>query len=95
MRSLTPLNPPRQNLNPHLSDQYVYHIPNPKHTPKYTKAKVLYAQDKTAQLSSFSELCCYPVKSLAAANLPEYVDTHSLLTGYLRPSELDISDEGF
>ncbi len=30
-----------------------------------------------------------PIKSLAAASLPEYVDTHSLLTGYLRPKELD------
>ncbi len=50
------------------------------HTPKYTKAKVLSAQDKNTQLSSWAEL-----HFLADANRPEYVDTHSLPTGYLRP----------
>ena len=59
-------------------------IPNLKHMPKYTKAKVLRTQDK-CQLSSFAELCCYcyySIKSLAATSLPEYVATHSLPTGY-------------
>ena len=42
------------------------------------------------QLSSWAEFHCSPTKSLADANLLEYVDTHSLLTGYLRPWELDI-----
>ncbi len=27
-------------------DEYAYRISNPKHRPKYTKAKVLHAQDK-------------------------------------------------
>ncbi len=49
----------------------------------------LSTQDKHTQLSSFVELCCYPTKSLADTSLLEYVDTHSLLTGYLRPCELD------
>ncbi len=57
---------------------YVYRI-YPKHTHKYTKIKVLHTQDKHTQLSSFAELQCYPIKSLADANLPEYVDTHYLL----------------
>ena len=31
----------------HLTrDKYAYRIPNPKHTPKYTKAKVPHTQDK-------------------------------------------------
>ena len=67
------------------NDEYVYRIPNPKDMPKYTKAKVWHTQDKHTQLNSFIELCCYPIKSLADASLPEYIDTHSLLTGYLRP----------
>ena len=69
-------------------DEYAYRIPNPKHTPKYTRAKVPHTQDKHAQLSSFADLCCwlcYPIKSLAATSLPEYVDIHSLPTGCLRP----------
>ena len=70
-------------------DEYVYRIPNPKHTPKYTKAKVPPFQDKHIQLSSFVELCCHLIKSLATASLPEYVDTYSLPTGHLRPWELD------
>ncbi len=40
-------------------------------------------QDKHTQLSSFAELSCHPIKSLAAVSLPEYVDTRSQLTGYL------------
>ncbi len=35
--------------NLHISephDQYAYRVPNPKHMPKYTKAKVLCTQDK-------------------------------------------------
>ena len=42
----------------------------------------------THQLSSFTELCCCChclIKSFAAASLPEYVATHSQLTGYLHP----------
>ncbi len=69
-------------------DEYAYGIPNPKHTPKCTKAEVPHTQDKYTQLSSFIELCCclcHPIKSLAAPSLPENVDTHSLRTGYLRP----------
>ncbi len=49
----------------------------------------LHTQDKYTQLSSFAELYCYPIKSLADTNLPDYVDAHSLPTGYLRPCELD------
>ncbi len=41
------------------NDEYANHIPNPKHMPKYTKAKVPGTQDKHTQLSSFSELCCH------------------------------------
>ncbi len=78
-------------LNLHLTDKYAYRIPKPKHTPKYTKAKVLCTQDKHTQLSSFAELHCCPIKSLAATSLPEYADTQSLLTGYLRPSELNMT----
>ncbi len=66
-----------------LTSIYAYHIPNPKHMPNYTKAKVLCTQDKHAQLSSLAELSCYPIKSLADTNPPEYVDTHLLPTGYL------------
>ncbi len=29
-----------------ISDEYAYRIPNPKHMPKYTQAKVLYTPDK-------------------------------------------------
>ena len=57
-----------------LCDEYANRIPNPKHMPEYTKAKVP---------RSFTELCChchYPIKSLAAACLPEYVATHAQLT---------------
>ncbi len=64
-------------------DQYAYCIPNPK--PKYTKAKVTPTQDKHTQLSSLAELGCHPIKSFAATNPPEYVDTYSLPTGYLHP----------
>ncbi len=39
-----------------------YCIPNPKHMPKYTKAKVPCTQDKHTQLSSFTELLCHPKK---------------------------------
>ena len=70
------------------SDEYAYGIPNPEHMPKYTKAKVPPTQDKHTQLSSFVDLCCYychNIKSLATASLLEYIDTHSLLTGYLCP----------
>ena len=35
-------------------DQYANRIPNPKHTPKYTKAKVLHTQDKHV---SAEQLC--------------------------------------
>ncbi len=46
------------------------------------------------QLSSFTELHCHClIKSLAAAGLPEYVATHSHLTGYLRPWELDSREQ--
>ncbi len=57
------------------NDEYAYHIPNPKHMPKYTKAKVPYPQDKHTQLLSFAVLHYYPIKSLA--DPPQYVDTHS------------------
>ncbi len=64
------------------SDEYA----NPKHMPKYTKAKALHTQDKHLSAEQLcAELCCHPIKSLAATSLPEYVDTHSLPTGYLRP----------
>ncbi len=69
-------------LPPQTADEYAYGIPNPKHTPrlKYHIPKI-----NTGQLSSLTELRCHPIKTLAAASLPEYADTHSLLTGYLRP----------
>ncbi len=73
-------------------DEYANRIPNPKHMPKYTKAKVPLPKINMYQLCSFAELCCHchnPIKSLAAPCLPEYVATHSQLTGYLRPKELD------
>ena len=38
------------------NDEYADRIPNPKHTPKYTEAKVPHIQDKHAQLTSFAEL---------------------------------------
>ncbi len=60
-----------------------------KRTLRFPKVRVLPAQDKHIQLSSFAELWNYPLKSLVEANLPEYVDTHSLLTGYLSPCQLD------
>ncbi len=66
-------------------DEYVYRITNPKHTHKYTEVKVLCAQDKHTQLSSFTEPCCHLIKGLADADLPEYVATHSQPTGYLHP----------
>ncbi len=59
-----------------------YQFPN---TLKYTKVKVPHTQDKHTQLSSFAQLFCYPIKSLADTNPPEYVDRHSLLTDYLCP----------
>ncbi len=71
--------------NPELYDQYVYRIPDPKHTLKYTEVKVPHTQYKHTQLSSLTWLSCSPAKSLADANLPEYVDTHLLPTGYLHP----------
>ena len=40
---------PGRNLDPYISvpsDEYLYRIPNPKHMPKYTKAKVPQTQDK-------------------------------------------------
>ncbi len=63
-------------------DEYAYRTPNPKHRHKYTKVKVLHTQGKHTQLklSIFTWHCC-----LADANPPEYVNTHSLWTGYLRP----------
>ena len=61
------------------SHEYAYRIPNPKHTPKYTKAKVLHTQDKHTQLSSFSELYCYPIENFAATSLPQYA-YQSMLT---------------
>ena len=51
-------------------DEYANRIPNPKHTPKCTEAKVPHTQDKHTQLSSFAELHChchYPIKSLSAS----------------------------
>ncbi len=63
----------RQNVcnDEHLT---IYLTPNTcLSMPKYTKAKVLCTQGKHTQLSSFPELCCCPIKSLAAANLPEYI----------------------
>ena len=66
-------------------DKYAYRIPNPKHTPpKYTKAKVHQLRMNTCS-GGFTELRCHPIKSLAATSLPEYVDIHTLLTGYLCP----------
>ncbi len=49
------------------SDEYANSTPNPKHMPKYTNIKVPCTQDKHPQLSSFSQLSCYPLKSLADA----------------------------
>ncbi len=74
-------------LQKQLMNTYTaYLTPNTRiSTPKYTQAKVPGTQDKHAQLNSFVELCYHPIKSLAAASLPEYVDTHSPPTGYLRP----------
>ncbi len=71
-------------------DEYANPIPNPEHTPKYTKVKVyIYCAPEinNPQLSSFTELphCPYFIKSLGAPSLPEYVATHSQPTGYLRP----------
>ena len=67
-------------------DEYVYPIPNPKHMPLSTpRPKYCIPQDKHTQMSSFAELCHCLIKDLATAGLPEYVDTHSLLTGYLHP----------
>ena len=68
----------------------IYLTPNTRlSTPKlrYCVPKI-----NTLQLSSFTELychCSYPIKCLAATSVLEYVDTHSLPTGYLRPCELD------
>ncbi len=74
-----------------VCDEYIYCIPNPKnHTHKYTKVKVPPTQDKHTQLSGRAELPCYPIKSLADPNQPEYVDTHSLPTSCLCPCKLDI-----
>ena len=75
------------------TDEYANCIPAPKHTPLSTpKLRYFIPKINMCQLSSFAELscCCYnPIKSLATASLPESVDTHSLLTGYLCTSELD------
>ncbi len=60
------------------ADEYANHIPNPKHIPKYTQAKVPHTQDKHTARSSFSELSCCPIISLADANPLEYVTTYSL-----------------
>ncbi len=50
-----------QTVNFHISfwltadsDQYTNHIPNPKHTPKYTKAKVPLTQDKQTSAEQLS-----------------------------------------
>ena len=55
-------NPGSPGVNLKSCDEYVYCIPNPKHTLKYTKLKVLYRpiQDKHTQLSSFAWLHCFP-----------------------------------
>ena len=55
---------------------YANRIPNPKHTPKYTKTKVLRTQDKHASAEKllrallplplpYKKPCYYPIKSLA------------------------------
>ncbi len=82
-----------------LRDEYANHIPNPKHMPKYAKAKVPRTQDKH---TSAEQLCramlplplpykkpCCPIRSLAATCLSEYVATHSQPTGSLCPCKLD------
>ncbi len=68
---------------PVSSDEYVCCTPIPNCTLQCTKVKVLHTQDKHMQLSSFAELHFHLIKSLADANLPEYVETYSLPTGYL------------
>ncbi len=55
-------------------------IPNPKHTPKYTKAKVPRTQDKHTSAEQLR--CHYPLKSLAAASLLR-VCCHTLTTDWL------------
>ena len=50
---------------------------------KYTKVKVLPTQGKNQELSSFAQLYGYPVKSLADANLLEYICWHTLTTDWL------------
>ncbi len=70
------------------NDEYACRTPIPKHALKYTKVKVLHTQDKHTQLSSFAWLCCSPIyinAFLILYYLSEYVDKHSLPTGYLRP----------
>ncbi len=79
---------PHSQITHLTDDEYANRIPNPARIPKYTKVKVL----PTRQLSSFTELHCHcscHIKSIAAADLPEYVATHSHQTGYLLPCELD------
>ncbi len=75
------------------SDEYTNCTPHLVCKPKYTKVKV---PRTPHQLSSFAELCCccWPIKDLATASLPEYVATHSHQTDYLRPCELDNSVDG-
>ena len=79
-------------------DEYVYRTPIPKHAHKYTNVKVLRTQDKHTQLSNFAQLCCNAIYTNALLTLTywsddtnpqEYIDTHSRLTGYLHPCELD------
>ena len=73
-------------------NEYAYRIPNPEHTPKYTKVKVLCTQDKHCVSWAASQsyiCCCCHIKGLAAVNLPEYVATYLHPTGYLHPGKLD------
>ncbi len=80
-----------------MCDEYAYCIPNPKHTPKYTKAKVPCTQDKHTQLSSFAKLCCYPKKALLLLAYQSML-THttnwlpvSLRTRYVRSDSQELS----
>ncbi len=59
------------------NDEYTYRIPNPKHTPKYTKAKVLQTQDKQRISWAALQSSTNPIKSIATASLPSMLpDTH-------------------
>ncbi len=53
--------------------------------PEYTKAKVQCTQDKHTSAEQLLRALLLPL------SLSEYVDTHSLPTGYLRPQELDMT----